>query len=89
MKHYRFLGCIALLLPLVLITVSSGPAKGAKIAQEDYMIDGADPGIKLSVREKYPEGMKISDPTMSWFSSTAPPIPASPISICRSRDIRG
>ena len=58
MKHYRLLGCIALLLPLVLITVSTGPAKGAKIAQEDYMIDGADPGIKLSVREKYAEGMK-------------------------------
>lgn len=29
-----------------------------KIAQENYMIDGADPGIKLSVREKYAEGMK-------------------------------
>ena len=57
MKRYCLLGCIALLLPLVFATVSTGSAEEVKIAQEDYMIDGVDPGMRLSVREKYAEGM--------------------------------
>ena len=54
---YRLSVIVALLLPFVILTVGTASAKDVKITQEDYMIDGADPGIRLSVREKYPEGM--------------------------------
>ncbi|MFL5416198.1 MAG: alpha/beta hydrolase [Myxococcales bacterium] len=43
---------VAILAPL------PAPAQEARIAKQDYQIDGGDPGIKLFVRAKAPEGKK-------------------------------
>jgi len=47
-----------LIIMSVLLLVGPGVAIGQEIIQEDYLIDGLDPGIKLHIREKVSKDLK-------------------------------
>src|SRR5919204_1759364 len=49
-------------LALALLAASPAAAQDARIAKQDYQIDSVDPGVKLFVRSKMPEGKKTFGP---------------------------
>src|SRR5918911_4561858 len=52
-------GIFAVALAAVAAAPAPAGAQGGRVASQDYQIDGRDPGIKLFVRAKLPEGKKV------------------------------